>query len=75
MTDEGITDDVNTRRSEHSEENGENVLVGGSLESPKWLIDGFCPKILGPWWGPTKVFCGYVNGHWVGILLPGGGDT
>ena len=25
--------------------------------------------------GPTKVFYGYVNGHWVGILLPGGGDT
>ena len=21
-----------------------------------------------------KVFCGYVNGHWVGILLQGGGD-
>ena len=31
--------------------------------------------ILGPWWGPTKVFYSYVNGHWVGILLPGGGDT
>ena len=31
--------------------------------------------ILGPWWGPRKVFYGYVNGHWVGILLQGGGDT
>ena len=37
-------------------------------------LDGFCPKILGPWWEPTKVFCGYVNGHWVGILVQGGGD-
>ena len=21
-----------------------------------------------------KAFCGYVNGHWVGIVVPGGGD-
>ena len=32
-------------------------------------------KILGLWWGPTKPFCCYVNGNWVGIVLPGGGDT
>ena len=32
-------------------------------------------KILALWWGPTKPFCCYVNGDWVGIVLPGGGDT
>ena len=37
-----------------------------------WL---FLLQNLGPWWGPTKAFCGYVNGDWVGIVLPAGGDT
>ena len=37
-------------------------------------------KILGPWWGPTKPFCSYVNGvngvcEWVGTVLTGGRDT
>ena len=34
-----------------------------------WLFAVFCSKILGPWWGPTKAFCGYVNGHWVGLYF------
>ena len=50
-------------------------IIGGSLESPQWLIGCFCPKILGPWWGPTKAFCGSVNVHWVVVLFSGGGDT
>ena len=29
--------------------------------------------MLGPWWGPTKPFCGYVNEDRVGTVLPGGG--
>ena len=29
----------------------------------------------GPWWGPMKAFCGYVNADGVGIVLAGGGDT
>ena len=29
--------------------------------------------MLGPWWGPTKPFCSYVNEDWVGTVLPGGG--
>ena len=36
-------------------------IIGDSLESPWWLIGGFCPEILGPWRGPMKAFCGYVN--------------
>ena len=39
------------------------------------LVGGFCPKILGPWWGPTKTFCGYVNADGLGIVLAGGRDT
>ena len=30
---------------------------------------------FGPMVGSTKPFCSYVNGDWVGIVLPGGGDT
>ena len=37
---------------------------------PYWLP---LTKILGPWWVPTKPFCGYVNEDWVGTVLPGGG--
>ena len=29
--------------------------------------------MLGPWWGPTKPFCSYVNEDRVGTVLPGGG--
>ena len=47
----------------------------GPFSLVDWLIDGFYPKILGQCWGPTKPFCGYVNGDWVGTVLPGGGDT
>ena len=43
-------------------------LVGGSFGC-------FCPKILGPWWGPPKVFCGSANVYWVVVLFSGGGDT
>ena len=46
-----------------------------SLESPKWLIGGFCPKILDRWWGPTKALCCSVNADAVGIVVSGGGDT
>ena len=54
----------------------EGVIVGGhKCGRFKGSEDGFCHKILGPWWGPTKAFCGYLNGHWVGILVPGYGDT
>ena len=48
-------------------------IIGGSLESPYWLIGSFCPKILGQWWGPMKAFCGYVNADVVGIVVVGGG--
>ena len=34
-----------------------------------WL---FLPQNFGPVVG---TFCSYVNGHWVGTVLPGGGDT
>ena len=51
------------------------LYVGGSLELPLWLIGGFCPKILGSRWGPTKAFCSYVNVDEVGIVLAGGGNT
>ena len=50
------------------------IVIGGSLESPWWLIGGFCPNILGPWWGPTKSFCSSVNVHGVMVLFSGGGD-
>ena len=51
--------------------------IQNGLRPHWWLVrvTCFCPKILGPWWGPTKAFCGCVNGHWVGTVLPGGGDT
>ena len=29
--------------------------------------------MLGPWWGPIKPFCSYVNEDRVGTVLPGGG--
>ena len=29
--------------------------------------------MLGPWWGPMKPFCGYVNKDRVGTVFPGGG--
>ena len=35
----------------------------------------FLPKILGPWWGPTKVIYRSVNRDRVLILFAGGGDT
>ena len=53
----------------------EFFFIGGWLVRVTLVVDGFYPKILGPWWGPMKAFCSYVNGHWVGTLLPGGGDT
>ena len=37
---------------------------------PYWLP---FTKMLGPWWGQTKPFCGYVNEDQVGTVLPGGG--
>ena len=51
------------------------LVIGGSLESPLWLIGSFCLKILDRWWGPTKAFCHSVNVHGVVVLFPGGGDT
>ena len=33
------------------------------------------PKILGPWWGPTKAVSHSVNADTVIILFAGGGDT
>ena len=50
-------------------------LINDWLESPKRLIEGFLPKILGPWWGPTKAFCSSVNADEVGIVIAGGEDT
>ena len=47
----------------------------GSLWKPLAALAVFAPKFFGLWWGPTKAFCSYVNGHWVGTVLPGGGDT
>ena len=35
----------------------------------------FCPKILGRWWEPTKVFFCSVNVHRMVALFAGGGDT
>ena len=35
----------------------------------------FLPKILGPWWGPTKAIYRSVNTDRVIILFAGGGDT
>ena len=29
-------------------------FIGGSLESPEWLLDGFLPQNFGRWWGPTN---------------------
>ena len=46
-----------------------------NLQKPSAALAVFGPKCFGLWWGPTKAFCGYVNGHWVGTVLPGGGDT
>ena len=45
------------------------ALIGGSLESPKWLNGSFCPKILDRWWGPTKAICHSVNVDVVGWYL------
>ena len=35
----------------------------------------FLPKILGPWWGPTKAVSYSVNTDRVGILIGGSWDT
>ena len=35
----------------------------------------FLPQNLGPWWGHTKAYGGYVNADGVGIVLEGSGDT
>ena len=37
-----------------------------------WL---FLPQIFGPWWGPTKAFCRFVNVDGMGIVLAGVGNT
>ena len=52
-----------------------------SVKVNRWLIGvtlvvgSFCPKILGPWWGPMKTFCSSVNADGMGIVLVDGGDT
>ena len=51
------------------------LFIGGSLESPKWLICCCWPKILGWWWGHMKVFCRSVNVHGVVVLFAGSGYT
>ena len=49
----------------------QGCVIGGSLK----LVWSFCPKILGPWWGPTNGICHSVNMDVVLLLLEGGGDT
>ena len=51
------------------------LIVGGSLESPWWLIGCFCLEILVRWWGPKKAFCHSVNVDGVVVLFADGGDT
>ena len=39
------------------------------------LIETFCPKILGPWWGPTKAFYSSVTVDGMVVVPAGGWDT
>ena len=50
-------------------------MIGGSLRVTLVVDWWFLPKILGPWWGPTKAIYCSVNADRVIILFAGGGDT
>ena len=47
-------------------------LIGARLDSPLWLIDGFCPKFWEMWLGPTKAIYHSVKVDGVVILVGGG---
>ena len=51
------------------------ILFGGSFRVTLVVDWWFLPKILGPWWGPTKAIYRSVNTDRVIILFAGGGDT
>ena len=53
----------------------EMSLIGGSFRVTLVVDWWFLPKILGPWWGPTKAIYRSVNKDRVIILFAGGGDT
>ena len=50
-------------------------FFGGSFRVTLVVDWWFLPKILGPWWGPTKAIYRSVNTDRIIILFAGGGDT
>ena len=50
-------------------------VIGGSFRVTLVVDRWFLPKILGPWWGPTKAIYRSVNTDRVIILFAGGGGT
>ena len=36
-------------------------LVGGSLELPMWLTDGFLVTFFGRWWGAVRIHVSHVQ--------------
>ena len=59
----------------HLTTNLPTLVIGGSLESPQWLVLYYCSKILSPWWGHMNAICHSVYVHRVVVLLAGGRDT
>ena len=40
---------------------GGKVIVGGSLELPMWLTDGFLVTFFGRWWGAVRIHVSHVQ--------------
>ena len=36
-------------------------LIGGSLELPMWLTDGFLVTFFGRWWGAVRIHVSHVQ--------------